>query len=224
MSFRLSKYYNWLIFHVINSELKPLFEKYAHGKMADIGCGTKPYKELLASHVDEHIGIDHQDTQHQQSEIDISASAYDIPLNNETFDFILCTDVLEHLEEPSKAIAEAYRLLKKNCYAIYSVPLFWHIHEAPRDFYRYTKYGLEYLFKKNGFQVVEIKVVSGFWITFSQEFCYYLLKFRKYGKVNPLWWIIPVVIHFVQIIGLLLNKIDKDENFATEYIAVVKKT
>lgn len=95
-------------------------------------------------------------------------------MDDESVDTILCTSVLEHLELPWKAIKEMNRILKSNGCIVDTVPLFWHLYEEPRDFYRYTKYGLKYLFEKNGFEIVELKPLSDFWVTFGQELVYYL--------------------------------------------------
>ena len=221
--FRLVKYYNWLIFSIVNPQLQFMVKKYAHGKMADIGCGGKPYKEMASDFVSEHIGIDHEDTIHGKTQIDLIGSAYKIPTDDETFDCILCTYVLEHLEEPSTALAEAHRVLKKGGFAIYTVPFFWHLHEEPRDFYRFSKYGLKYLFEKNGFVVIELRALSGFIVTFAQEAAYFLVRFRGSCKANPLWWVIPPLVVLIQAVAYLLNKIDRSESFTVEYIIVARK-
>lgn len=221
--FKLTKPYNWLIFSIINPEIEKRLGQYAFGMMGDIGCGEKPYRDMALSYVDKHIGIDHDETFHDKSSIDIIANAYEIPTDDNSFDSLLCTDVLEHLEEPSLAIAEAFRILKQGSYAIYTVPLFWHLHETPRDFYRYTKYGLQYLFEKSGFEIVEIKALSGFFVTFGQELVYFLYRFRRGGILNPLWWIVPPIGILIQGLAYIFNKIDYSENFTIEYIAVVKK-
>ncbi|MGA9406000.1 MAG: class I SAM-dependent methyltransferase, partial [Bacteroidota bacterium] len=144
--FPLARYHNWLIYSVVNPEIHSMLKLYARGKLADVGCGDKPYKNMAKEFVDEHVGIDHEGTFHDRTQIDLNGTAYDVPVHNETFDSVLCTYVLEHLEQPDRAIAEANRILKKGGYGIYTVPFFWHIHEAPRDFFRFTKYGLRYLF------------------------------------------------------------------------------
>lgn len=221
--FKLAKPYNWLIFAIINPNIEVRLSKFVHGKLLDIGCGDKPYKEMVSPYVSEHIGLDHDKSLHDKSNVDLTGTAYQIPIEDNYVDSILCTYVLEHLEEPSLAIAEAYRVLKSGGHAIYTVPLFWHVHEAPRDFYRYTKYGLMYLFEKNGFEVVEIKALTGFVVTFCQELTYVLYRLRKGGKINPLWWIIPPVGHVVQAFGYILNKIDPTKDFTTEYILVARK-
>jgi len=214
---------NWLVYKIHDKELLKAISKYANGKLLDIGCGEKPYAEMVKPYVTKHIGVDHQATFHDKSDIDRFGTAYDIPAKDGEFDSVICTAVLEHLEEPDKAIKEAHRVLKKGGYAIYTVPLFWHLHEEPRDFYRYTKYGLKYLFEKNGFEIVELKPLSGFWVTFGQELVYYLWRFRKGGKLNPLWWIIPPIGGVIQGICYLLNKIDRSEGFTWAYLVIARK-
>ena len=153
---------NILVNHIHDRHLKQFASEYLSGNLIDIGCGTKPYKELLSAFVTEHIGVDHQDTLHDKSNIDRFGTAYDIPAKDSEFDCALCTAVLEHLEEPEMALKECWRVLKRGGIAIYSVPFIWHLHEEPRGFYRFSKYGLKYLFGKVGFEIVEIKSLSNF--------------------------------------------------------------
>jgi len=221
--FKLASSYNWLIFAIINPNIEKGLSRYAHGKMLDIGCGIKPYQEMAAPYVTEHIGVDHEGTSHDKSNIDLIGSAYQIPSEDNSVDCILCTDVLEHLEEPEKAIAESMRVLKDGGYVIYTVPLFWHVHEAPRDFYRYTEFGLRYLFEKNGFDIIEINALTGFVVTFSQALVYVLYRLRRGGWVNPLWWIIPPVGHIIQAFAYVINKVDPTKDFTAEYLLVARK-
>jgi SAM-dependent methyltransferase len=221
--FKLTRFHNWLIFSLVNPKIKTLLGKYSDGILLDIGCGDKPYKDFTKNSVTQHVGIDHLGSIHSRAEVDVVSNAYDIPFKNDTFGFVLCTYVLEHLEEPAKAIKEAFRVLKKNKYAMYVVPFFWHLHEEPRDFFRYSKYGLQYLFEKNGFEIIEIIPVSGFIVTFAQELCYFLIKFRSGGIINPLWWLIPPFVLFIQMIAYLLNKIDHSYQFSIEYIIIARK-
>ncbi len=59
-----------------------------------------------------------------------------------------------------------------------------HLHEDPRDFYRYSRYGLEHLFRKVGFEIVELEALSGFWLTFGQLFVYHMYRYNR----GPLRW------------------------------------
>jgi SAM-dependent methyltransferase len=219
----LTRYHNWLIYSLIDPELEVMLRRYAHGRMADIGCGVKPYRAMASSLVTEHVGIDHESSLHGKAHVDVVGTAYAIPQPDASFDTVLCTDVLEHLEEPGVAIAEAHRVLKQGGVAIYTVPFFWHLHEQPRDFYRFTQYGLKYLFERNHFEVLELKALSGFCATFGQELAYFLQQLRGQSRLNPLWWILPPIVLLVQGIAYLLNKIDRSKNFTIEYIIAARK-
>jgi len=104
---------NLLIYQIHGRFLKDYLSEFAVGRLIDIGCGTKPYKNLLVPYVTEHVGVDHAETFHDKSNIDLFGTAYDIPADDGSFDCALCTAVLEHLEEPEPALRECYRVLKQ---------------------------------------------------------------------------------------------------------------
>lgn len=214
--------YNFLVNTIHDQALSFYSKKYFKGDLLDIGCGTKPYMSMLSPFVDKHIGLDHKDTPHNKNSIDIFGSAYDIPVKDNSFDSVLCSAVLEHLEEPSKAIQECNRVLKKDGIAIYSIPFIWHEHEAPRDFFRYSQFGIKHLFEKNGFKILELKPLSGFIVTFTQLFVYYLNGTFSRGILRqakvfyPLFWAL-------QKIALHLNKYDRSTQWTWMYMVVVQK-
>lgn len=212
---------NLLVNHIHDRYLTKYAKKYFNGMLIDIGCGNKPYKNLLAPYIAEHIGVDYSGTIHNKSNIDIFATAYNIPVEDNAYDSALCTAVLEHLEEPENALKECYRILKSGGIALYSMPFIWHLHEEPRDFYRYSKHGLKFLFEKVGFTVLEIQPLSGFWVTFGQMLVYYLYRFNK----GPLRWffIIDFFGLIIQSIVYVLDKIDKAEQWTWMYMVVAKK-
>lgn len=212
---------NLLIYYIHDKELKRYSATYLKGKMIDIGCGAKPYKDLLSPYITEHIGLDYENTIHNKSNIDIFGSAYKIPVDDASFDSAICTAVLEHLEEPEQALKECYRILKNNGIAIYTVPFIWHIHEEPRDFYRFSKYGLEYLFKKVGFEIIEIKALSGFWVTFGQLLVYNIYRFNR--SILRWTYIVPIIGLIIQGISYILDNIDKTEQWTWMYIVIARK-
>lgn len=214
----------YLVARVAGQHIRDRARKYFFGKMLDIGCGDKTKGYLVGRYVAEHIGLDHEGCIHNKSNIDLIGTAYEIPQKDESYDCILSTAVIEHLESPQKALYEAYRVLKPGGYAIYTAPFFWHLHEEPRDFYRYTKFGLEYLFKTAGFEIVEIKPLSGFWLTFGSELNYYISDF----SLGPLRYASKIVIVINNIVFRFLNKIDQKIHRGTDkwtwmYLVVARK-
>ena len=212
---------NILVNHILARELSRCAHQYLHGRMIDIGCGTKPYQQMIAPYVNEHFGVDHAKTAHEGTNLDFFGTAYEIPARPATFDCAICTAVMEHLEEPEQALRECHRVLKAGGVALYSVPFIWHLHEEPRDFYRFSKYGLQYLFDKTGFDVVEIKALSGFWVTFGQLFVYNIYRFNR----GPLRWlrIIDLLALVLQGIAYGLDKLDRTEQWTWMYMVVARK-
>lgn len=212
---------NLLVYYSHDRLLKEYATRYFHGSLIDIGCGTKPYMELLKSFVGEHIGLDYEDSLHSGDKVDLFGTAYAIPVPDASFDSALCTSVLEHLEEPEQGLRECYRVLKPEGIAIYSVPFIWHLHEEPRDYYRFSGYGLNYLFKKVGFEVVEIKPLSGFWVTFGQFLVYNLYRIN----IGPLRWfrIIDAIGLMMQGVAYVLDHFDRCERWTWGYMVVARK-
>ena len=212
---------NLLVNRIHDKELKHFAALYLRGRLIDIGCGEKPYRQMLNSVVTEHIGVDHHETLHEKSHVDLFGTAYAIPADGASFDSALCTAVLEHLEEPEMAVRECCRVLKPGGTAIYSVPFIWHLHEEPRDFYRFSKYGLKYLFEKCGFEIVELRALSGFWVTFGQLLVYNLYRFDK----GLLRWmrIVDLLGLGIQAVSYGLEKIDRSEQWTWMYLVVARK-
>jgi hypothetical protein len=55
----------------------------------------KPYQKLMAFYVEKHTGVDHIDTLYSQAEIDPIGTAYEISVENQSFNSASCTEVLE---------------------------------------------------------------------------------------------------------------------------------
>lgn len=212
---------NILVQWIVQRELARAAKHFLRGRVVDIGCGTKPYRGLLNPYITEHIGIDHHASLHSKENVDLPGTAYAIPSPDDSFDAALCTAVLEHLEEPERALRECYRVLKPGAYAVYSVPFIWHLHEEPRDYYRFSKYGLDYLFTKSGFEIIEIKALSGFWVTFGQLFVYNLYRLNR----GPLRWfrIIDTLALALQGLAYCLDHIDRTEQWTWMYMVVARK-
>lgn len=78
---------------------------------------------------------------------DIQGDACSLPFVDHVFDAIVSTEVLEHLHDPQGAVDEIWRVLKSGGIAIITAPFMFQIHDAPYDYFRFTRYGLELLFK-----------------------------------------------------------------------------
>jgi glycosyltransferase involved in cell wall biosynthesis len=136
-------------------------------RIADVGAGSAPFRELFG-HVD-YLTVDRAQSLHGDADdFDVLASAESIPLEEMSLDAILCTQVLEHLPEPSLALAEFFRLLKPEGKLFLTAPLAWEEHEKPHDYFRYTRSGLAHLLEMAGFEHLEISGRTDCFTTLAQ--------------------------------------------------------
>ncbi|CAJ1353093.1 unnamed protein product [Effrenium voratum] len=86
--------------------------------------------------------------------VDIHIAHQVVPENSTAL--VVCAQVFEHLQRPTVAMQQIFRLLAPNGYLVFSAPLFSQIHGAPQDFWRYTPSGARVLAEEAGFEVLEV--------------------------------------------------------------------
>lgn len=133
----------------------------------DAGAGDAPYKSLFR-----HAKYESADFE-KVKRIDGSSTyvcdLQSIPVEDCRFDFITFNQVMEHLPEPKLVLAELYRVLKPGGKMIYTAPLFFEEHQQPYDFYRYTQFGLRYLFSSTEFVIERIDWLEGYFATVAYQ-------------------------------------------------------
>lgn len=138
---------------LLNHLVKSISQGEEQIKILDIGCGNKPFLSLF-SHLDcEFKGIDFS----SETEADIVQSLdQPIPAEDESVDFIICSEVLEHVPYPERVISEMFRVLRKGGQLYVTTPFAFPIHARPHDFFRYT----EFFYQKMGsdYEVEKIEV------------------------------------------------------------------
>jgi SAM-dependent methyltransferase len=133
----------------------------------DAGAGDAPYRELFA-HC-EYRTTDWEESVHPGARrADIIAPLDALPIADASFDAALCTQVLEHVENPRAVLGELHRVLRSGGGLWLTVPLVWPLHEEPFDFYRYTQHGLVALLARTGFVEIEVGPRNGYFTTLAQ--------------------------------------------------------
>jgi len=129
-------------------------------RVLDVGCGLRPY-EYLFSH-GTYIGIDVSQSGRAEEgkKMDYEFDGINIPFSAEDFDFVLCTQVLEHATEPEKLLNEIERVLKKGGQLFLTVPFIWGVHELPYDFRRYTDIGIQTALKAAGLEIIKAEKLT----------------------------------------------------------------
>lgn len=164
----------YLVYKPLFRDLEQTISKYASGKLLDIGCGNKPYELMFAGKITEYLGCDV--VQSSLNKVDVICEATNIPLPSSNFETILSTQTIEHVADHQSLLNEAFRLLKPGGHLILSGPMYWHLHEEPFDFFRFTKHGFRYVLEKSGFVVLETRANGGKWATLGQVILHTLPK------------------------------------------------
>jgi SAM-dependent methyltransferase len=121
-----------------------------NGKVLDVGCGEMPFRGFLARDV-EYQGIDVPEAvsfgMRNHPEIALFDGLH-IPFPDNSWDGILCTEVLEHTYDPETLVAEMLRVLRPGGTLLLTVPFAARVHHAPHDYQRFTRFGLRRMFSK----------------------------------------------------------------------------
>lgn len=194
--------HNFLIHRIKREYLETLDYQ---GRVVDLGCGKAFYKDMILKTATEYVGVDWENSMHEQGHVDVFTDLTQrLPFDDVYADTVVSFDVLEHLPEPDFFLGECNRILKAKGVLLITVPFMWHVHEEPHDYFRYTKYGLQYLLEKNGFSQVTVEELTGFWQMWSLKFNYQTCGFAK-GPLRyvwyPIWW-------FTQTIATFLDKVN----------------
>ncbi len=210
---------NWLIHHIQVASIEKVMP-YIHGKLLDIGCGQKPYREIIGSSCTEYIGLENINSLHNLARVEVIGDALNLPFPERTFNTVVSFQVMEHIPEPEQFLREIFRVLVPGGYAIITTPFMWGEHEIPHDYFRYTRYGLEYLVIKTGFEVVSIEPQSKFWPMFVLRFNYYLARFFR----GPLRFLVYPIYFIDQAVAYVLDKIPHNYTIDTVgFKTVIKK-
>jgi len=217
--------HNWIIFRRGDNRIQEQIQE-MYGVVYDLGCGTRPYEKAILEKADRYIGIDWSNTLHGLHADIVADLCQPLPIDSGVADVVVSFQVMEHLPEPENMLEEAFRILRNGGRILLTVPFQWWIHEAPWDYYRYTRYGLEYMFNRVGFVDVHIKETSGFWIMWVLKFNYQTKRYTQRGNrlkrvlarifLTPIWFL-------GQVAAPILDRIDFNPAETSGYIVTARK-
>ena len=215
---------DWLIARYLWNDIASA-SKYASGILLDVGCGKKPYSILFDRHTRHYIGFDiPASISKEKNDVDFYASALHIPCRTGSIDSVLCTQLIEHVPEPQRVLAEIARVLKRGGHLILTAPRVWFIHEPPSDYFRFTEYGLRYLAESNGLEVVLIKQEGSFVEMIAQQIISYL-SYRFGNKPGTLSARLALLISIlIGQLAVLFASSSMDKFTTINYLLVARKT
>jgi SAM-dependent methyltransferase len=125
------------------------------GRTLDIGGKHSPYRRLLQSRGYWTLDIV------ARLKPDVVGDAHLLPIADGALDTVIASQTLEHCQNPQRVVCETRRALRRGGRAVFSVPFAYVIHGDPSDYWRFTRFALEELFR--GFASVEIVPYGNQW-------------------------------------------------------------
>lgn len=218
----------------VNNFVKQVAVEVPRGSLIlDAGAGECVYKKHF-SHCDYKavdLAVGEQLWNYQN--LDYIAPLDKLPIDNESFDAVLCTQVLEHLERPRESVQEFHRVLKKGGKLYLTAPMAHTEHQTPYDFFRYTSFGLRSILTEAGFKQFSIEPFGGMFTRWAYELPRALSVFPSLrspsGAISakgiaffPLKASSYAAIRASQSLLLMLERFDKEKNdpFGWSVIAI----
>ena len=191
-------------------------------KVLDVGAGMKPYKPLFSHCIyTSHDFINNKDvidstrceTTETLKQHDIYSDILSIPVEDNSYDLILCTEVFEHVPEPIRAMKELVRICKPGGKILITAPFTSGIHQEPYHFYAgFSPYFYDYLKNLYNLKIIQFKNQGNFFLLQHQEIAR-LMKYKHNSiQHNPkLRKAYDSIVSFMQSYALFLNEEVKDD-------------
>ena len=207
--------------YVVDRGVGRLIERHVSGRCLDAGSGRAPYKARLRERGVEVITIDIED---RSGDVDLIADLQHMPaVESASVDAVICTEVLEHVADPSAALGEIARVLRPLGVLVLSVPHLSPIHEAPHDYYRYTRYGLEHLLEKAGFDVLELSPAGGLLAFLGHGLSQAFFTTTSVVKpLRPVAWALNYAF-LVRLLGALDAAVGLSSIYASNWVVLARK-
>ena len=203
------------------------------GRVLDVGAGNAPWRDLLPVGV-EYFGVD-ADISGDFGMVHRSGVTYydgkKLPYDDGSFDHVLCTEVIEHVPDPTAFLLDLKRVLRQEGSLILTVPWSARIHYLPYDYTRFTRFGLTELLKSVGFSGMTIKERGNDIAVIANKLLVLTVHLlRPHRWWNSFWtWVLGAMLSPITIVfmvaayaALLLNLGSKEDPLGYGVIAMKK--
>jgi ubiquinone/menaquinone biosynthesis C-methylase UbiE len=149
----------------------------AGSRVLDVGGKRFPKRgRFQIERYDVRVRYANVSTEHRP---DVQSDASRLPFRDESFDAVICAEVLEHVADPLGVMREAYRVLRGRGVLLITVPFLFPIHADPYDYCRYTDFYWKHNLERIGFTDVAVEPQGLFWsvaVEMLRAWCYERLK------------------------------------------------
>jgi len=189
----------------------------ASARVLDAGAGEGSYSHHFSKHRYCALDLGIGDAAWNYSKLDVIGDLEKLPFRDAAFDACLNVVTLEHVREPALVIRELFRTLAPGGRILLIAPHEWEEHQQPHDYYRYTRYGLEYLLRTANFTEIKITPVGGFFRLLSRRL-FNALQFFP----GPLMFVAAIFLVPPALLFPLFDPLDHHRNFTLGFICTAR--
>jgi SAM-dependent methyltransferase len=188
-------------------------------RLLDAGAGEGYYKHYFSAQ--RYCGLDLGigDAQWNYRALDVVGDLSGMPFRDGTFEACLNVVTLEHVKEPARVVGEIARTLAPGGRFLLIVPFEWEEHQEPHDYFRFTRYSLDYMLRVAGFDDVSIAPVGGFFRMLSRRMFYALQFFPGVSIFIGALFFVPAAL-----VLPMLEPLDRRRTFTLGYICSARKS
>lgn len=198
--------------------LMPAIKTHLCGRCLDAGAGRTAYAAVIRDAAEEYISLDIK----PHSDLDAIGSLLNAPFKRESFDSAFCSQVLEHVPDPERALREIHACLQPGGTLIVSVPHLAYLHNEPHDYFRFTKHGLRVILERAGFETVAIEPAGGL-LSFLGHIPSVLIKALAFPIPGVNRAVLRLNAYYSTWVAWLDERVEPRKLFALNYVAVARK-
>jgi len=218
---------------------------FASGRLLDVGVGERPYGRLFEPRVSRYIGLEYPPAAENLSPeitgaragnlkgaVDVWGDGGALPFREASFDTVLCLELLEHVPDPDRCLAEIARTLRPGGALLVTVPFVAALHALPYDYWRYTPVGLTALLARHGLKVESLVPRGNIASAAASMTAQFLLRAVgarhewRDGSISISRWRAPFVLPLVALsqgVFALLERLTTDSGACLGYTVVARR-
>jgi SAM-dependent methyltransferase len=192
-------------------------------RVLDAGAGEGQYAHYFQSHRYTGVDLAVGDEAWNYKQLHAICNLNALPFADRTFESAINVVTLEHLSDPQLALSEIARTLRKGAPFLLVAPHEWEVHQAPHDYFRYTRHGLYLLLTRAGFTNIHITPAGGYFRLLARR----LLNGLQFFTGGVRWFFfLPAAALLVPaaLILPLFEPLDRNNNFTLGYICLANRS
>ncbi|MCC6342757.1 MAG: class I SAM-dependent methyltransferase [Bryobacterales bacterium] len=187
-------------------------------RLLDAGAGEGKYRHLFSNARYTGVDLAVGDSGWDYTRIDVLCDLAALPFVAGCFDAAINIVTLEHVRDPAGVLKELGRALRPGGRLLLAAPQDWEVHQAPNDYFRYTRYGVRHLLEEAGFVEIAVQPGGGYFRLMGRRMLNGIQFFRGLWRIPA-----ALVLGLAGLLFPLFDGLDRERNFTLGYLCTATK-